>query len=82
MSGAGLPAWRAWHECGCHHCRLGRGGPYRDIVVLNGAAALKIAGKVDNLKDGAAMALDAIMSGKAGKILAALVAVSNGKPKP
>ncbi len=54
----------------------GRGGAYRDIVVLNAAAALMIAGKVDNLKDGAAMALDAIMSGKAKKTLEALVAIS------
>ena len=54
----------------------GRGGAYRDIVVLNTAAALMIAGKVDNLKDGAAMALDAIMSGKAKKTLEALVAIS------
>jgi anthranilate phosphoribosyltransferase len=60
----------------------GRGGPYRDIVVLNAAAALVIAGKAPNLKDGAAIALDAIMSGKAAKTLAALAAVSHNKPVP
>jgi anthranilate phosphoribosyltransferase len=60
----------------------GRGGPYRDIVVLNSAAALVIAGKAPNLKDGAAIALDAIMSGKAAKVLAALVAVTHNKPVP
>ena len=60
----------------------GRGGAYRDIVVLNAAAALLVAGKVTNLKDGAEIALDAIMSGKAAKTLAALVAISNGQPAP
>jgi anthranilate phosphoribosyltransferase len=60
----------------------GRGGPYRDIVVLNSAAALVVADKAGDLKAAAAMALDAIMSGKAAKTLAALVAVSNGKPAP
>lgn len=60
----------------------GRGGPYRDIVVLNAAAALVIADKAPNLKDGAAMALDAIMSGKAAKTLAALVAITHNKPVP
>ena len=60
----------------------GRGGAYRDIVVLNAAAALIVAGKVDNLKDGAVLALDAIMSGKAKKKLEALVAISQGQPVP
>ena len=57
----------------------GRSGPYRDIVCLNAAAALIVAGKVENLKDGAAIALDAIMSGKAKKTLEALVAISNAQ---
>ncbi len=60
----------------------GRGGAYRDIVVLNSAAALLVAGKVTTLKDGAVIALDTIMSGKAAKTLAGLVAFSNGKPVP
>jgi anthranilate phosphoribosyltransferase len=60
----------------------GRGGAYRDIVVLNTAAALLIAGKVTDLKAGAELALQTIMAGKAAKVLAALVAVSNGKPAP
>ncbi len=71
------------HNAGAMKTLLhGRGGAYRDIVVLNAAAALLVAGKVTNLKDGAEIALDAIMSGKAAKTLAALVAVSNGKPAP
>jgi len=60
----------------------GRGGAYRDIVVLNAAAALMIADKAPDLKAGAVMALDAIMSGKAAKTLAALVAISHDKPLP
>ena len=50
--------------------------------MLNSAAALVIAGKVKDLKEGAAIALETIISGKAAKTLAALAAVSNGKPAP
>ena len=57
----------------------GRGGPYRDIVVLNTAAALIIAGKVTDLRSGADMALDAIVNGKAAKVLASLVAITHGR---
>ncbi|MHB1204202.1 MAG: anthranilate phosphoribosyltransferase [Rhodospirillaceae bacterium] len=57
----------------------GRGGPYRDIVVLNTAAALIIAGKVTDLRSGADMALDAIINGKAAKVLASLVAITHGR---
>ncbi len=56
---------------------FGRGGAYRDIVTLNAGAALLIAGKVTDLKDGVAMALDGIMSGRAKKALDTLVAVTN-----
>jgi anthranilate phosphoribosyltransferase len=56
---------------------FGRGGAYRDIVTLNAGAALLIAGKVTDLKDGVAMALDGIMSGRAKKALDTLVAISN-----
>lgn len=57
----------------------GRGGPYRDIVVLNTAAALIIAGKVSDLRSGADMALDALINGRAAKVLASLVAISHGR---
>ncbi len=57
----------------------GQSGPYRDIVVLNSAAALVIAGKAPDLKAGTALAGDAIASGKAAKTLAALVAISHGR---
>ena len=55
----------------------GRGGAYRDIVSLNAGAALVIAGKAGDLKQGAEMALDGIMSGRAKKALEALVKITN-----
>jgi anthranilate phosphoribosyltransferase len=57
----------------------GAPGAYRDIVLLNAAAALIVADKVDNLRDGAQAAAAAIDSGKAKATLARLVAVSNGR---
>ena len=45
---------------------------FRDIVVLNSAAALWVSGKARDLKEGAAMAIDSIDSGKAAKALATL----------
>ncbi len=55
----------------------GRPGAYRDIVLLNSAAALLVAGKVADLKAGAALAAQAIDSGKAKATLAELVAITN-----
>ena len=43
----------------------GATGPYRDIVVLNAAAALIIADRVDSLADGAKLAAELIDSGRA-----------------
>ena len=43
----------------------GEGGAYRDAVLLNSAAALLIAGKVDTLRDGAELAAQSIDSGRA-----------------
>ncbi len=43
----------------------GEKGPKRDVVLLNAAAALVIAGKVDNFASGKEMAAGAIDSGKA-----------------
>ncbi|MBM3550029.1 MAG: anthranilate phosphoribosyltransferase [Alphaproteobacteria bacterium] len=57
----------------------GEKGPYRDIVLLNAAAALIVAGKAENLKDGAAMAARAIDTGSAASTLAKLIAISNEK---
>jgi len=57
----------------------GRGGAYRDIVQLNAGAALVVAGKARDLKEGAQMALEIIMAGKAAKALDSLIAITNGK---
>lgn len=57
----------------------GADGAYRDIVLLNAAAALIVADKVDDLKSGVAMAKEAIDGGAAKQTLAKLVAVSNGQ---
>lgn len=50
---------------------------FRDIAAFNAAAALVVAGKADNLRDGFARANEALDSGKAKATLAALVASSN-----
>jgi anthranilate phosphoribosyltransferase len=55
----------------------GQHGPYRDIVLLNAAAALLVAGKVPNLKDGVGEAAKAIDGGGAKRALERLAAVSH-----
>lgn len=55
----------------------GARGPYRDIVLLNAAAAFIVAGRADTLKLGADMALREIESGRAKATLDTLVRVSN-----
>ncbi len=57
----------------------GEPGPYRDIVLLNTAAALVVGGKAPTLHDGVTLAAQSIDSGAAAKALERLVAVSNGK---
>jgi anthranilate phosphoribosyltransferase len=56
----------------------GEHGPYRDIAVLNAAAALIIAGKAADLRDGARLAVQSIDGGRARQALDRLVAISNG----
>jgi anthranilate phosphoribosyltransferase len=51
-------------------------GPYRDIVLFNTAAALIVAGRVGSLKEGVALAAEAIESGRAAAALDKLVAIS------
>jgi anthranilate phosphoribosyltransferase len=51
---------------------LGESGPKRDIVLLNAAAALVVAGIAENLRNGVERAGDAIDSGAAKKTLTAL----------
>jgi anthranilate phosphoribosyltransferase len=53
----------------------GQPGAFRDIVLLNSAAALMVAGKAADLKQGAAMAAASIDSGKARKALETLVRI-------
>ena len=48
----------------------------RDIGVLNAAAALVVAGRVDDLEGGLALAAESIDSGRALGVLDALVATS------
>ncbi len=55
----------------------GRAGPYRDIVVLNAAAALVVAGQADGLGHGAKLARDSIDGGAAALRLDALVRATN-----
>jgi anthranilate phosphoribosyltransferase len=56
----------------------GKKGAFRDIAVLNAAAALVVAGKAKELKQGVALAAKSIDSGEAEGKLDRLVAVSNG----
>ena len=55
----------------------GAPGPYRDIVVLNTAAALVVAERAGTLAEGRAQAEEAIDSGRARERLAELVRVTN-----
>lgn len=54
----------------------GEHGPFRDAVVYNAAAALIVAGRAENLRDGAAMAADSIDTGRAHAALNRLVEIS------
>lgn len=47
----------------------GNPGPYRDAVIFNAAAAFLVANKVDSWMDGAALAREALDSGKARDLL-------------
>ena len=55
-------------------------GPYRDIVLLNSAAALVIADRARDLAAGVGRAVEAIDSGAAKAALARLVAISSEAP--
>ena len=54
----------------------GQAGPYRDIVLMNAAAALIVGGKAASLADGVARAAKAIDSGAAARALDELVRVT------
>ncbi|HEY4774542.1 MAG TPA: anthranilate phosphoribosyltransferase [Xanthobacteraceae bacterium] len=55
----------------------GKKGPYRDVAILNAAAALVVAGAAADLKKGVALAKKSIESGEAEERLGRLIAVSN-----
>jgi anthranilate phosphoribosyltransferase len=55
----------------------GEPGPYRDIVLLNAAAAFLVADKVETLVEGIELAADVIDEGRAKAALAGLVAATN-----
>lgn len=55
----------------------GKKDAYRDIVLLNAAAALIVAGKADNLKQAVAIAAEAIDKGKAKAVLDNLIRITN-----
>ena len=68
----------AGYNAGAIHVMLdGEASAYRDVVLYNAAAALNVADKVDNLKDGVAMAAKAVDSGKAKQTLEKLVEITN-----
>lgn len=54
----------------------GEKGPYRDAVLFNAAAALMVAGEVDNFADGAEEAAEAIDKGLANALLNCWIASS------
>lgn len=55
----------------------GNPSPFRDIVILNAAAALIVAGKAATLSEGAEQAASSIDGGAAAESLAKLVALTN-----
>ncbi len=59
----------------------GETGAYRDIVLLNSAAALFVADKTKNLNDARDMAAHSIDSGKARNVLERLIEITN-RPLP
>lgn len=55
----------------------GQKGPFRDIVVYTAAAALIVAGKAADLKEGATLAAEAVDRGGAATALARMVEITN-----
>lgn len=55
-------------------------GAYRDIVALNAAAALVVADRAPDLRQGVQLAFEVMDSGAAAKVLDRLVAITQGAP--
>lgn len=60
----------------------GEKSAYRDVAILNGAAALIVAGKAHTLQEGAQACALAIDDGRAAAVLERLVNISNEAPGP
>jgi anthranilate phosphoribosyltransferase len=58
----------------------GERGPRRDVVILNAAVALEVAGRAATVEEGIALAAEAIDSGEARRVLDRWVEVSNAAP--
>ena len=56
----------------------GEPGAYRDAVLFNAAAALVMAGRAPDLREGVAIAAESIASGKAAEKVAALARITQG----
>jgi anthranilate phosphoribosyltransferase len=54
----------------------GKPSAYRDVALLNAAAALIVAGRAKDLKDGVAIGLKSLDSGAAAAKLKHLIAIS------
>ncbi|PIT04649.1 anthranilate phosphoribosyltransferase [Bradyrhizobium nitroreducens] len=57
---------------------MGKPSPYRDVALMNAAAALVVAGRAKDLKEGVAIGAKSLDSGAANTRLKHLIAVSNG----
>ncbi len=55
----------------------GERGPYRDVALFNAAAALVVAGRAGDLRDGMELAAKSVDSGEAHRRLERLVTASN-----
>jgi anthranilate phosphoribosyltransferase len=55
----------------------GKKGPYRDVSLMNAGAALVVADRAEDLREGVALAAKALDSGEAEARLDRLIAVSN-----
>jgi anthranilate phosphoribosyltransferase len=60
----------------------GERGPFRDIVVLAAAAAMIVADRAQDLRAGAALAAEAIDTGRARHALDTMVAISHNRARP
>jgi anthranilate phosphoribosyltransferase len=58
----------------------GKPGALRDIVLLNAAAALIVAGRAKDLREGVGLAAQSIDGGAARRALDRLIVITNEKP--